>query len=368
MAVGSDAANSAATESPAKKPKKDIGMTWQPSNAGEGKLYDGFPKPGESVLAPLTYQGDDVPRGLVATGKVRTMRDGSGSDGEYIGCDFVRRDVPVTNGRGKEFNLDDNAFAFVADPIEHIDYNSEDDILRKYYPKCCELVKRMTGASRVVAFDHNMRSKAMSEAKKKIEGGNAVQGPAFVVHNDYTVTSAPRRLRILGEPTKVNDTMRPILGEKSLFDPQELDQLMKGRWAMINVWRNIKATPVQSMPLGLCDGGAVPLEDVIVFEIHYADRIGENYFAAHSAGHKWYYFPEATRDEAILIKQWDSAGAQFAAKEDSIPKDKRVPSTFSFHSAFEDPSSPPDADDRASIEVRTIVFYEEEAQAAKGKL
>lgn len=339
-------------EKDGKRHKADLGMAWEPLQASNV----GFPKPGESTLAPLTYQGDEVPRSCIATGKVKTHRDGSGTDGAYIGCDFVRRDVPVTNGRGMNFTLDENAFAFVTDPIDHIEYFNEEEILHKYYPKCCDLVKRMTGASKVVAFDHNLRSKRLSDASKTINGGNAVQGPAFVVHNDYTVTSAPRRLRQLAAPTKFNDTLRPLLGEKSLLNPDELDSLMKKRWAIVNVWRNIKSTPVQSMPLGLCDSNTVATDDIIVFEIHYADRIGENYFAGGSPNHKWYYFPEATRDEAILIKQWDSFGEQFA--ENSVPDSQRVPATFSFHSAFQDPASPADADDRESLEVRTIVFFD----------
>jgi hypothetical protein len=59
-----------------------------------------------------------------------------------------------------------------------------------------------------------------------------------------------------------------------------------------------------------------------------------------------------------MIKQWDSAGTlaqtDGALSDDS---DSSAPCTFSFHSAFEDPASPPDAPDRWSIEVRCMVIY-----------
>jgi len=345
-----DEADSA--ESQAKKARtasKAIGATWGAPPGGPVPR----PAPGECVSAALTYQGDDVPRSLVATGKVRTIRDGSGSDGDYVGCDFVRRDVQVLNGRGREFSLDDHGFTLVQDPREHIDYFDEKQVLEKYYPEVCELVKKATGAKEVYAFDHNVRSNALSDSKKQLQGGNQVQGPAFVVHGDYTTTSAPRRVRDLATPPKVNDTLRKLLGDRPLIDPERVDALLSGRWALMNVWRNIKETPVQEMPLGLCQGDSMPLEDIVTFEIHYADRIGENYFAIHSAGHKWVYFLEATRDEAIVLKCWDSAGKAFADKS----AEKTVPSTFTFHSAFEDPSTPVGADDRASIEVRTVVFF-----------
>ena len=103
-------------------------------------------------------------------------------------------------------------------------------------------------------------------------------------------------------------------------------------------------------------------EDLVVFELHYPNRIGENYFAKYAPRHEMYYYPEMTRDEALLIKQWDSAGplarssgrvGDGAADDD----DDQAPCTFSFHSAFVDHDTPPDAPDRWSIEVRCMVIY-----------
>ena len=108
----------------------------------------------------------------------------------------------------------------------------------------------------------------------------------------------------------------------------------------------------------MCDAQTVDPEDLVTFEIHYHDRVGENYFAKHSPRQEFFFFPELTRDEPLLLKQWDSDGplAQTnGALGDGSSIDK--PSTFSFHSAFDDPSSPDDAPDRFSIEVRCIVLY-----------
>jgi hypothetical protein len=81
-----------------------------------------------------------------------------------------------------------------------------------------------------------------------------------------------------------------------------------GRFALINVWRNIADEPVATHALALCDAQTVTPGDLSVFELHYADRVGENYFSKQAPGHEWYYYPAMTRDEALLIKQWDSAG------------------------------------------------------------
>jgi hypothetical protein len=115
---------------------------------------------------------------------------------------------------------------------------------------------------------------------------------------------------------------------------------------------------VVTHPLALCDARTVRPEDLAVFEIHYEDRIGENYFARHADRHRWTWFPRLTKDEALLIKQWDSAGplarSRGADADGSRPGE---PCTFSFHSAFQDATVPDDAPDRWSIEVRCAVLY-----------
>lgn len=65
-------------------------------------------------------------------------------------------------------------------------------------------------------------------------------------------------------------------------------------------------------------------------------------------------------EEALLIKQWDSVGE--LARSEGERSDSSVsgdaPCTFSFHTAFKDPATPPAARDRQSIEVRCIVVYD----------
>lgn len=77
----------------------------------------------------------------------------------------------------------------------------------------------------------------------------------------------------------------------------------------INVWRNIADTPVKDMPLGLCDAQSFGSEELITFELRYADRVGEVYYAAHRDSHRWLYYPDMVKDEALLLKVWDSHGA-----------------------------------------------------------
>jgi len=97
----------------------------------------------------------------------------------------------------------------------------------------------------------------------------------------------------------------------------------------------------------------------VVFEIHHQDRVGENYFAKYSSAHRWYYYPNMTRTEALLIKQRDSAGTLARSDgEAADSNDINAPCTFSFHSAIEDVIAPLDAPDRWSIEVSCMAIYD----------
>ena len=123
---------------------------------------------------------------------------------------------------------------------------------------------------------------------------------------------------------------------------------------------NIAKEPVATHPLALCDARSVQPEDLVVFEIHYQDRIGENYFAKHTPRHRWYYHLHIAGGEALLIKQWDSDGklARTQGSDGDARAHEGAPCTFSFRSALEDPATPPDASDRWSIEVRCMVIYD----------
>src|SRR6266851_5786859 len=81
------------------------------------------------------------------------------------------------------------------------------------------------------------------------------------------------------------------------------------------------------------------------------DRIGENWFAKYSPYHEWWYYPLMTREEVVLIKQWDSAGGlaqSGGVHPDSSGDNGDAPCTLSFHTAFTDPNTPTDAPGRQS--------------------
>ena len=315
--------------------------------------------------APLNYLAEGIPSSLHRTGGPKMRRDHSGSDSRLEGVEIARPPVSIHDGReaAARCTLDQHGFALEDARLDdtELDFLASEEVVSRYYADCAERVRVATGAGRVYAFDHNVRSAGGKRAQRRLAQGQKVQAPAHMVHGDYTLTSAVQRLRDLTCPPTANDTYGPLLdGRETLvsIDEAQAATAATGRFALINVWRNIDVAPVRSDPLVLCAAQSVEPEDLVVFEIHYADRVGENYWAKHADRHAWYTFPEMEREEALLIKQWDSAGPlarSNGAAGDASELDS--PCTFSFHSAFTDPRTTESDPDRWSCEVRCLALW-----------
>ncbi len=322
---------------------------------------------GSRSVGFFSYLDDSTTSSLYRNGKVRMRSDTDGSDSTMPGVNREKHEMTVHNGRNllgdQRCTLAANGFEILTRPLASagLDFFDHQQVVGNYYRQCTRIVEEATGA-RAFAFDHNVRSAQGKKSGKRIAGGQEVQGPAHIVHGDYTLTSAPQRLRDLAKPPSGNDTLRGVLAANtSLLTDEMVERSLAddGRFAIINLWRNIASEPVAVHPIALCDGQTVKPDELVVFEIHYEDRIGENYFAKYAEGHRWVYFPKMTGDEALLIKQWDSAGpVARSGGQLGDASDPDAPCTFSFHSAFKDPAAPPDAPDRWSIEVRCIVIYD----------
>ena len=249
-------------------------------------------------LGAFRYLQPSVASSLYRNGKVLTRRDRDGSDSGRVGVDLEDREMAIVDARtlapAERPTLAANGFELVEHPTADpgLDFLDHDAVVRAYYPECAGIVRAATGADTVAAFDHNVRSATGKSGSVRIDGGQQVQGPAHLVHGDYTLTSAPQRLRDLARPPTLNDTYRTALGDgETLLDAAAVEEAIgSGRFAIVNVWRNIAREPVATRPLALCDAASVHPGELVVFEIHYADRVGENYFAKHDPRHRWVYW------------------------------------------------------------------------------
>jgi hypothetical protein len=228
------------------------------------------------------------------------------------------RRVTMHNGRLEPdgFVLDREGFRFVRHDTKVVDFDDDDELRRVYYPEMEALVKAETGAKRVVVFDHTLRT-ADEDDRQARKLREVVQR----VHNDYTEWSGQQRVRDLL--------------------PDEAEELLKRRFAIVQVWRPIRH-PVENL-LAIGDARSVAPEDLVVSERRYPNRIGQTYAVTYNPEHRWYWFPLMQREEALVFKVYDSL------------RDGRA--RFTAHTAFDDPSAPAGARPRESIEIRTLAFF-----------
>jgi len=266
-----------------------------------------------TIEATLSYFADTeaMPVTLVGAPGASDLRTGGGKPDP--------RQIILRNGRpcADRFALERDGFRFVRHDTKVADFFDEGEVRRVYYPEMEALVKAESGASRVVVFDHTLRT-ADDELRETAKIREVVRR----VHNDYTEWSAPQRVRNLL--------------------PDEADELLQRRFAIIQVWRPIRH-PVESWPLAIADAQSLSPADMVVTERRYPDRIGQTSAVTYNPAHRWYWFPRMRPDEALVFKVYDSL------------KDGRA--RFTAHTAFDDPTTPPHARPRESIEIRTLAFF-----------
>lgn len=314
----------------------------------------------------LTFLSQSVESSVFRNGKLYTRRGTTGGDSSWHGYIDDRSHTRVSDARtlplASQPTLHRNGFQLVNAPPQ-VDFLDSSVVVGKYYAECETLLLKQTSAKLVFAFDHNLRMGGEHPGGTK-NMKQDIQRPIPVVHGDYTIVSAVERLRQLTKPPSVNDTYTSNLAEKcSLIEPRFAEAALQGnaRFAIVNVWQNIKVGEVvMSNPLVCCDARSVKPKDLAVFEIHYPDRVGENYLSKAAEKHSWYMYSEMKSDEALLLKTWDSAGtlARTNGKRGDGEGMAEDASTFTLHSALDlDVADKDSLPPRWSIEVRCMVLY-----------
>ena len=236
-------------------------------------------------------------------------------------------DVPIYDCRpmAKQLRLDREGFVLLTQDCDIGDFLDEQVVATHYYPQTEALLKEVTGALAVVAFDHNVRS-AVGAPK----GQAGVRAPVDAVHDDYTEKSGEKRVR-------------------ELLEDRGQTALLHHRAALINVWRPIRG-PVQDVPLAVCDARSTSLEDFVETDIdHFAENdlsrpshSGQIYSVRYNPGHRWYYAKDMQPNEVWVFKGYDSLAGV---------------ARFTPHTGFSNPDCPPKFLPRESIEVRTVAVY-----------
>jgi hypothetical protein len=231
------------------------------------------------------------------------------------------RTVTIHDARhGVGFGLDVSGFGLIHHQSalkEWSEFQDPERVKAVDYPQIIAALKAHTGAEKVVLFDHTLRDSSAEPGNPRLR--EAVRR----VHDDQTLESAPRRVA-------------------RHLSVEEAEWRLKRRFAIVNFWRPIGG-PVLKTPLAVCDARTIESADLIPSDLVYKDWTGETYAVAYNPAHRWYWYPRQAPYEATLLKIYDSA------------TDGRARLTA--HTAFDDPSSAPDAPARRSIEVRALLFW-----------
>jgi len=225
----------------------------------------------------------------------------------------ARNEAPSLSREGFELFFHPSSVADFKDPAE----------VQAVHPREIEdLLLRVSGADRVVVSSPGV----LRFGEKSPEAGKFNNSlPARFIHVDISDVTAKR------------------FAERSA--PQEMSRVIR-RFAHYNVWRALSPPP-QDVPLAICDARSIALADLMeadaVFDVAGTPEWSfEGWVVRYSAAHRWSYFSDMKRDEALVFKTNDSDPGE----PHCVP-----------HSAFNDPTCPGGVTPRASIEMRGTAYW-----------
>jgi hypothetical protein len=219
-------------------------------------------------------------------------------------------------------SLEREGFALIKHSSAVEDFRDAAAVARTYPAEIEQLVAQLSGADRaVVTAPGVLRFSESSPDSGRLN--NSL--PARFIHIDISDPTA----KSFAERSCPRDAGRPVR-----------------RFAHYNVWRVLSAPP-QDVPLAVCDARSLAPEDLMeadaIFDVPGKPEWSfEGLVVRYNPRHRWSYFSNMTREEALVFKTNDSDPGQ----PHNVP-----------HTAFNDPSCPVGVAPRASIEMRAIAYW-----------
>jgi hypothetical protein len=230
--------------------------------------------------------------------------------------------VEDARARSEPPSLLREGFTLVPHKSAIADFRNTQDVQARHPAEIVRLVAELSGADTVVVSSPGvLRFSESSPDSGRLNNSR----PARFIHIDVsnpTAAAFAERSRPKDDPRRVR------------------------RFAHYNVWR-VLSSPPQDVPLAVCDARSVQPQD-LVFADAVFDNPGqpewsfEGLVVRHNPEHRWSYFSNMTRDEALVFKTNDTD----AGHPSQVP-----------HTAFNDPTCPAGVPPRASIEMRAIAYW-----------
>jgi hypothetical protein len=234
--------------------------------------------------------------------------------------DIAPVEMDIVDARGREMTLDGTGFALATHQSAVADFTDRTAVEAIHRQEIVELIGTLSGADLVVV---NSPGVLRFSEKSARSGALDNSRPARFAHVD------------------ISDATAAVFAHRAAPEGRAL-----ARFAHFNVWRAISAPP-QDVPLAVCDARSVNRDDLILADAVF-DAPGkpewsfEGVVVAHACAHRWHWFPDMTRDEALVFKTHDSD----PARAHCVP-----------HVAFNNPFATPQTPPRASIEMRAIALW-----------
>jgi len=196
-----------------------------------------------------------------------------------------------------DLQLDTSGFVCLVHTSSIEDWDDMSHVQDRYRDEMAKLVGDLVGTDR--AFT----AAVVSRTCGKLESGQ--RGPVLNVHNDFTEGLKEELASEFlspgsGNPVFVGEVVQQM--RRAGVTEQELRCL---RIIVVNVWRNIGEQPLIDCPLAVCDRRSVSQDDLI--SQNDKGRQAEIYDALYHPNHQWYWFPQMTINEVLLIKTYDSS-------------------------------------------------------------
>lgn len=234
--------------------------------------------------------------------------------------DIAPLEMDVADARGSAMSLDGAGFTLVRHRSAVADFADRAAVEATYRPEIVALITALSGADLVLVNSPGIRRFSERSALSGVLDNSRPARFAHVDVSDATAAAFAHRAAPAGRPL--------------------------ARFAHYNIWRALSPPP-QDVPLAVCDARSVSAADLIAADAVF-DAPGqpewsfEGLLLAHAPGHRWHWFPDMHREEALVFKTHDS----HAGCAHCVP-----------HVAFDNASCAAQVPARVSIEMRALALW-----------
>ena len=227
--------------------------------------------------------------------------------------------------------FDSHGFVLLDAPTAVTDWSDAAAVGQTYLPEVEALIRTRLYPGRTVA---------VIQPPNVIRRGAGTDNPQYGtgVHQDYGTTADEFQQNVVAFANAEAGA-----GWRSAFEGDDVEG-----YVMLDFWRTTMAQPLKHMPLALCDPTSVDARDIVptaLEGIAPGGAITHHVSLRYNEGQSWFYYPGMTPNEVLVFKL-------FQLMRGEEPQRYRA----CFHSAVEDPATPPDAPPRQSCEHRVSVM------------